>query len=84
MNLILFSVSLGVLLTIATMAVVVGKISRLSNAKDFRSLKDVISGLIDIFDMVDEHFSSNTFGSGIPVVGTIKISKVQEAIRNMA
>ena len=70
-NLILFSVSLGVLLTIATMAVVVGKISRLSNAKDFRSLKDVISGLIDIFDMVDEHFSSNTFGSGIPVVGTV-------------
>ena len=70
-NLILFSVSLGVLLTIATMAVVVGKISRLFNSKDSRSLKDVISGMIDIFDMVDEYFESKTFGSSIPVVGTV-------------
>ena len=69
LNLVLFSVSLGVLLTIAILAVVVAKISRLFTAKDFKSLKDVISGLIEIFDMVDEHFASNTFGSGIPVAG---------------
>ena len=71
LNLILFSVSLGVLLTIATLAVVVGKISRLFNSKDSKSLKDVISGMIDIFDMVDEYFESKTFGSSIPVVGTV-------------
>lgn len=70
-NLALFSVSLGVLLTIATMAVVVGKISRLANSKDFKSLKDVISSMIDIFDMVDEHFTLRFFGVGIPVVGFV-------------
>ena len=69
LNLVLFSVSLGVLLTIAILAVVVAKISRLFTSKDFKSLKDVISGLIEIFDMVDEYFESKTFGSGIPVAG---------------
>lgn len=71
LNLVMFSVSLGVLLVIATLAVVVGKISRLFTAKDFKSLKDVISAMIDIFDMVDEHFTLRVFGVGVPVVGFV-------------
>lgn len=70
-TLILFVVSLGVLMMVTGLTVVVAKMSRLVNATDISSLKELIGGMIDVFGMIDEYFSSKTFGSSIPVVGAV-------------